>query len=163
MHVFDLDDTLATPDKEIDRKHYFMTIDHLEPIPSMVELFNDIKSRHPTMILTTRHPDLKKEIMDKFNCEVECRNFCLTWDEIFEALRTDDNLKDFMLQMVSWKTGVLNQLADNYQTVIFYDDLVHRYETSRLKNNIYLKKPLHIVDGTQPLFLKTKDKISSDK
>jgi hypothetical protein len=153
MHVFDLDDTLATPDKEIDRKHYFMTIDHLKPIPSMIDLFNEIKSRHPTMILTTRHPDLKPEIEDMFGCNVECRNFCLTWVEIFEALRTDENLKDFMLQMVHWKTGVLNQLADTYQTVKFYDDLVHKYDVSRLKDNIDLKKPLHLSDGEHPGFL----------
>ncbi|ADI74158.1 hypothetical protein Metev_1296 [Methanohalobium evestigatum Z-7303] len=153
IYVFDLDDTLATPDKEADRKSYFMEIDHLEPVPTMIQFFNETKSRHPTMILTTRHPDLKPKIEDMFECTVECRNFCLTWKEILEALSTDDNLNDFMTQMINWKTGVLNQLSEQYRKVIFFDDLVHRYDVSSLKDNIDLKKPLHLSDGEHPGFL----------
>ncbi|MFP4655754.1 MAG: hypothetical protein ACLFMM_08840 [Methanohalobium sp.] len=130
-----------------------MKIDHLEPVPSMIQLFDETKSRYPTMILTTRHPDLKPKIEGMFDCDVECRNFCLTWDEIFEALSTNENLKKFMAQMVNWKTGVLNQLAEQYNRVTFYDDLVHKYDVSSLKDNIYLKKPIHLYDREHPGFL----------
>lgn len=84
------------PDEEIDKKHYFMTIDHIEPISSMIKLFNEIKASHPTIILTTRHPDLKDQIRERFGCDVECRNFCLTPDEIFKELETDENFESFI-------------------------------------------------------------------
>lgn len=91
-----MDYTLVMPDEEIDKKHYFMNIDHIEPIPSMIELFNKVKTNHPTMILTTRHPDLKDEIKERFDCNVECRNFCLTPDEIFKELETNENFESFI-------------------------------------------------------------------
>lgn len=143
IHVFDLDDTLAIPDRAVDQQNKYTTIDHHVPIPEMMELFNQV---HNKIILTNRHPDLQSIIEERYRCPVICRDYCLEWSEIIKINESRENLSGFLSEMIDWKTRELNDLSAKHDFVIFYDDMIERYTPGTLNPNIRLQRPLHLVE-----------------
>lgn len=144
LYIFDLDDTLVIPDYEIDKQNLYMTIDHHVPIPEMMALFNDVKSKHPVQILTNRHPDLKHIIESRYGCPAICRDYCLSVPEM-EVVEQDVSAKEqFLHEMTVRKTKYINNIAGQYDEIIFYDDMMHRYDVSKFAPNVSMKMPVHL-------------------
>lgn len=139
--VFDLDRTLMMPDDDIDRANLYQTIDHLEHITEMMEMFRSAKMLSTVTILTMRHPDLAAQLSAKFGCNVICRNFCTDMEEVARVDR-DPYLKGkFFEEMFAWKTGVLNNLAKDYDKIHFYDDLMEQFDHDNIASNVVCKLP----------------------
>lgn len=143
--IFDLDDTLVIPDNEVDQNNLYMTIDHHVPIPEMMTLFEHVMDEGCfVQILTNRHPDLKNLIELRYSCIATCRDYCLSVPEM-ERVEMDKLAKEqFMAEMVRWKTQYINRIASDYDHVVFYDDMAHRYDQSKFVDNVSLKLPLHL-------------------
>ena len=141
LTVFDLDHTLAIPDVKKDLEHNFLTIDHLTPIPEMMQLLDQSPEK---MILTNRHPMLKTILEEKYQCPVICRNFCLSQSEMEKVNTSYCNLQKFLKQMIIWKTTELNALAKQYNKIIFYDDYARNFQRQHLHKNIDIRLPLHM-------------------
>jgi hypothetical protein len=52
--------------------------------------------------------------------------------------------KVFLAQMVEWKTGVVNEFAQHYENVIFYDDMIDRFYREEFEPNVELRLPVHM-------------------
>lgn len=140
LHIFDLDHTLIMPDEEVNKRTCYFGLHGFEYINPMMNYFNSINNGNK-VILTTRHPAIQAEIEHIFSCPVYCRDFCNDWKEIELAGIYDTNFLD---DMVRWKTRVLNDFAQHYDSVTFYDDMVERYDESLIANNVKLINPLNM-------------------
>ncbi|MHC1575970.1 MAG: hypothetical protein ACXQTE_01315 [Methanosarcinaceae archaeon] len=144
IHVFDLDHTLVIPDTDIDLAKKYMTIDHHVPIKSMMRLFESIDEK---VILTARHPCLQATIESMYGCPTMCRDYCLDWNDICQVNASDENLNRYLDQMVKWKTSELNRLAKVYDTVVFYDDMIERFDSTNLSKRVVLLLPMGVIVG----------------
>jgi hypothetical protein len=143
LYVFDLDHTLAVPDKEADERAYYFQIHHLEPVPEMVALFDRAQEKK---ILTNRHPALQKELEHIWKCPVHCRPYALDWETIKTVNESNENLEIFMEGMVHWKTLQLNAWAILYDNVVYYEDQIMRFNKHiELADNITILDPADII------------------
>ena len=141
--VFDLDHTLMAPDNQQDEAtHYCMPVwPHI--YPAMWKIFEETDHK---MILTNRHPCVERILRNHYHidCEIKCRPFCLDLDSIKIANSNKSELELFLDQMVYWKTSVLQELAGEYDEVVFYDDMIDRYRDITFPDNVILKVPVHM-------------------
>lgn len=143
LYAFDLDDTLVTSDFDKEIETFLMSIEYIKPISEMDKLFKSLRDK---MILTSRHPNLAEEISAIYGCPVECRNFCLSVEEMKSVNTTHESIEMFLDHIIKWKTIQLNELATcgKWDRVVLYDDLAERFDPTRLENNIQLRLPLHM-------------------
>ena len=100
----------------------------------------------PKVILTTRHPDLQNYIRGWVgDCHIICRDFCLSDDEINTVMHSPELTAIFLYQMVEWKCSVLNTLAQQYDKVVFYEDMKHRFDETALCDNVEIRLPVHLL------------------
>jgi hypothetical protein len=116
-----------------------------EIIPEMWEIF---ENADPKIILTSRHPDLEPYIQKWVDdCHVCCRDFCLSQNEMTIVESSSEMKKVFLAQMVEWKTGVVNEFAQHYENVIFYDDMIDRFYQEEFEPNVELRLPVHMEES----------------
>ena len=141
LTIFDLDHTLLQPDQKQDERSLYMKPVH-ELIPEMWKIF---ECADPRIILTSRHPDLEPYIQKWVdNCPIYCRNYCLSPEEM-EITESNHEMKElFLAQMVEWKTSVVNEFAQHYSKVIFYDDMLDRFYLEEFEPNVEIRLPVHL-------------------
>ena len=141
LTVFDLDDTILKPDPQQDQCSGFLKPVH-EIIPEMWTVFEQAA---PKKILTTRHPELTRYIKTWVgDCDIICRDFCLTSDETDLVSHSPELTNIFLYQMIEWKCSVLNTLAQQYDKVVFYEDMKHRFNETALCDNVEIRLPVHL-------------------
>lgn len=139
--VFDMDETLVYRDPEFAED--YEDIEHLLPIRRMLFLFNFLKCiNRKVMIMTNRHPFLRRSISNKFNVPVICRNYCLGKENI-KKLSDNVALETFLFNMTLDKMHNLKALSDEYDLVYFFDDKIDS-EWFFPENVITFRPPLKI-------------------
>lgn len=148
LHVFDLDGVLFKVNFDVDKQHMFLKIDNATNIEKNLEFFNSLPEDQKC-ILTTRHPVLRKQLEEKFNCSVCCRNFALSKFrmKLNQKFKFFDNW--FLDQMVKYKINELNLMWEilNYEKILFYDDQADRFTEHYSK----LWKGITLIHVTGPM------------
>jgi hypothetical protein len=143
LNVFDLDNTLAEPDHELDLQHNYLLPEWRVFPPEMWKIFENAPEK---MILTTRHPSTEPIIRRAMHvdCHICCRNFCLEDAEILAVGESAVATEIFLGRMVKWKASVLNELADNYDQVTFWDDMADKFRFTEVRDNVDIRLPVHL-------------------
>lgn len=136
--VFDMDGVLLTSDQSKEKEHLFLNLDLCSPIKeNMIQFIRFKESKRVDIcILTTRHPIVAMDIYRMFDCQVFTRDFCYSIDDMQNVEKTKENTEIFLSKMVDYKVNILKCLALKYKKVIFIDDMIERFDKSKLCSNI---------------------------
>lgn len=141
LHAFDLDETLVMNDPEFDREYQYNNIEHQKPIQVMQDIFHHEENK---CIITNRAPWLQEELVSRYGCDVYCRPYCLTQFEIELVNSSDKEREWFMQDMAIWKTNRINELAKEYDQVVFWEDMLHIFDENYFADNVVPRLPLHL-------------------
>jgi hydroxymethylpyrimidine pyrophosphatase-like HAD family hydrolase len=151
IFVCDMDETLIKTDYKTDKEKYFMELSHKEPIQPMMDIFNMAKEKMDTIILTARHPKLQNEIIQKFDCDTICRDYCIDMEEIKRSVHSKSLSREFLQDMVEHKTRIVNEFAETRSHVLFCDDRMDIFDHMEFEDNVIPLKPIHLWENSMTM------------
>lgn len=120
-----MDDTLIHCNAETDKQNCYLLLNVEKELPLM-EYFRALRNAGEFVyILTTRHPDVKPQIANYFTIPQDfifCRDFVLGTREILDIIASEEKTKVFNMEMVAYKSLVLEAFAKRFEQVYFFDD-----------------------------------------
>jgi hypothetical protein len=110
-------------------------------IVEMELLFYELQEKFQVTILTTLHPITKHYLFWKYECNVYCRDFCLTIKEMQDTIASKELTDKFYSNMVEFKTRVIKELAEDRIVLYYIDDLIDMFREVPFPPNVILLSP----------------------